>query len=100
VAFHWSEANHPAFANKTETLRAHELALKHRDENGHPRCIMLDGDIGRSVTCSIYPHRPSPCRDLIASLEDGHTRNLQCDHARERHGLAPLTPRDWDAFRT
>ena len=58
------------------------------------RCSCLTGVVGGRSGCSIYAHRPSPCREVLASLEDGH-RDPTCDEARARHGLAKLTFADW-----
>jgi Fe-S-cluster containining protein len=30
------------------------------------RCLALNGAVGRRVTCTIYHHRPSPCRRVEA----------------------------------
>lgn len=48
-----------------------------------PRCIALDGEVGRTVSCRIYPQRPSPCRQVEAGDEF-------CQRARARHGLPEL----------
>ena len=48
-----------------------------------PRCVALDGEIGRCVACSIYDGRPSPCRELEPGCD-------ACERARARHGLATL----------
>ncbi len=59
-----------------------------------PRCIALEGDIGRAVRCTIHPQRASVCRDFPAAWESGEPHD-RCDAARARHGLPPLTPDDW-----
>lgn len=97
VAFHWSEAQpasaHGPPAAMTEPLRRHELAM--RGTAAAPlRCVALAGDIGRDAHCTIYPQRPSPCRDLAPAWEYGEP-SPQCDRARIAHGLAPLRPDDW-----
>jgi len=54
------------------------------------RCIALRGELGRpGIACSIYAHRPSPCREFPAWLPDG-TANPDCQRLRAKHGLAPL----------
>jgi Fe-S-cluster containining protein len=58
------------------------------------RCIALEGVVGERVSCRVYAQRPSPCRAVRASWEDG-TPDPHCDRARARHGLRPLTPADW-----
>lgn len=58
-------------------------------DDASPRCTALEGEIGRSVGCSIYANRPSPCREFApyAALGIGEPA---CDRARRRHGLLPL----------
>ena len=51
----------------------------------------LKGEIGESVHCSIYRHRPSPCREFSQSGEGGEV-NEACNRARARYGLPPLIP--------
>lgn len=97
VAFHWSEAALEAGgavpAELTEVLDAHRLVMR-GTYAGAIRCVALRGAPGGPTQCAIYPQRPSPCRDLAASWEQGEP-SPQCDRARARHGLAPLTPADW-----
>ena len=59
-----------------------------------PRCAALLGTIGEACACTIYERRPSPCRDLAPSGSEGSPVD-QCDRARIRHGLPPLSPEDW-----
>ena len=35
--------------------------------DGH--CIALEGELGKDVTCTIYPDRPSTCRVFEAGSE-------------------------------
>lgn len=96
VPMYWSEAEEraidPALVEKIDPLR---VAMR-VDDALHLRCIALDGDIGVVTACRIYAQRPGPCRDLGAAWEDGQP-SPQCDRARARHGLPPLTPEDWAA---
>ncbi len=94
VAFHWLEAHgDPILEHTSQRLDPHRLAMQ--GTHAEPlRCIALEGVIGARASCAIYPHRPSPCRELTASWEDGQAHS-QCDRARRRHGLAPLTAEDW-----
>ena len=99
VAFHWSESD-AATADGvpealTESVRPHVLAMRGTNANS-PHCIALDGVVGVRVRCRIYAQRPSPCRELGASYEHG-APSAQCDRARARYGLPPLTPADWSA---
>lgn len=54
-----------------------------------PHCVALDGEIGQAVRCTIYPDRPSPCRDFAPAGEKGEP-NERCDRARAKFGLPPL----------
>lgn len=96
VAFHWSEAE-PALGGAVPATLAvrvdpHRLAMK-GTEGGRSRCVALDGTIGRAAACTIYPQRPSPCRELEPAT--AARPSAQCDRARLAHGLAPLSERDW-----
>lgn len=97
VAFHWAEAE-PALggttpAHLTSQLDPHRVAML--GTLAEPiRCVALRGVVGVAVHCTIYPDRPSPCRELSAAWERGEP-SPQCDRARARHGLAPLEPADW-----
>lgn len=94
VSFYWAEADATTGgitpAHMTSAISPHRLAMLGTDKP-KPRCIALEGEIGTLVCCSIYPQRPSPCREFPASWENGEP-NEACDRARAKHGLAPLTP--------
>ena len=99
VSFYWSESDPTLTPNAvpielTEKLTAHRAHMKHADSIDKHRCVALKGEIGTSVGCSIYENRSTPCRDFEASYESGEP-HLRCDKARANHGLAPLTPNDW-----
>ncbi len=101
VSLHWSEAE-PALGgvvprDLTETVDPHRLCMRGTWAQ-EPRCIALEGTIGDAVRCTIYDARPSPCRELRMSWEDG-THSPQCDKARLRHGLPPLTREEVDGSR-
>jgi len=56
------------------------------------KCIGLTGEIGKSVSCTIYENRPNVCRDFPVILADGR-QNPRCMRARKYFGLDPkLTP--------
>lgn len=65
------------------------LTMKGTGKKHRPSCEALKGTIGSFVSCSIYQNRPSPCRNFLASYEDGIYRP-RCDEARKKHGLRPL----------
>lgn len=98
VAFHWSEAA-PELGGRvpvdlTEKLDAHRVVMRGTWGGSNTRCTALQGETGKSVHCAIYAQRPSPCRAFRAAWEDGQP-SPDCDRARARHGLPPLSPADW-----
>ncbi len=97
VAFYWAEAQ-PAMADGVPEdlvapVRPNILAMRGTDARS-PHCIALEGTVGRNVSCRIYAARPSPCRDLKASYEDG-AHSVQCDSARAKYSLPALSLEDW-----
>lgn len=102
VSFHWSEAEPAAAgtgvpAELAEVLDPFRLAMRGTWARA-PHCVALEGAVGTQTSCRIYARRPSPCRELHASWEDG-VPSPQCDRARALHGLVPLTPADWAELR-
>ena len=94
VSFHWSESE-PFLGGKTPAALTVQVAPHYAAMAGTqrqpPRCVALEGTVGRAAACSIYAERPSPCRELQASWVDG-ARSERCDRARAAHGLPPLEP--------
>jgi uncharacterized protein len=82
VSFYWAESLGP-LEPWTEHLTPH-LSCMVGTSRPLPRCAALQGVVGDSAFCTVYPHRPSPCREL----EPGDER---CDRARIRHGLSPIS---------
>ncbi len=102
VSFYWREAEpgdseHPVPPNYWQDAGERARILKGTDDKHHPKCIALKGRIGEFVTCEIYHNRPSPCRNFQASYETG-AHVPRCDEARAKHGLKPLTKKDFIAF--
>ena len=96
VAFHWSEAEPgqgPVPPEAVVPWDPHRVALRGTDRR-HPHCEQLEGTVGVAVRCRIYERRPSPCRGVQPAWDSG-TPSEQCDRARARYGLAPLTPATW-----
>lgn len=97
VAFHWMEADASMDGHVppelTEKLDPHRLVMRGTQAR-QPHCVALEGHVGVNARCSIYPRRPSICRDVLPSWEFG-TPNPQCDKARLAHGLPLLTPQEW-----
>lgn len=75
-----------------------ELASKVNDviacmkgtEAGNGRCIALVGEVGQpGLRCTIYPNRPTTCREFAPWREDG-TPTPECQRVRASFGLPPL----------
>ena len=49
----------------------------------NPRCVMLSGEIGQQVSCTMYEQRSSSCKEVQAG-------DAQCNKARFAHSLIPL----------
>ncbi|MDE2118366.1 MAG: YkgJ family cysteine cluster protein [Betaproteobacteria bacterium] len=89
VSFYWTEADDAPGgqvpARLTERVHAHLRCMKGTNEKP-PRCIALQGEIGRQVACAIYELRPSPCREFNVLEQDG-TPNERCRRLRAQAGL-------------
>lgn len=99
VSFYWREAekqdsDHPVPPDYWLDANPQARVLKGTEQKHNPKCIALNGRIGEFVSCEIYSHRPTPCRNFEASYETG-LHNSRCDQARAKHGLKPLTRQDW-----
>lgn len=94
VAFYWSEAGEANLGQVpielTRKLDHHRVSMIGTDTPA-PRCLALRGDVGKAVHCSIYPLRPSPCREFEPYDSDGKV-NPRCNAARARWQLPPLEP--------
>ncbi|MFZ5484559.1 MAG: YkgJ family cysteine cluster protein [Pseudomonadota bacterium] len=95
VAFYWAETRAENGASVPETLTeaiSPFLVAMRGTLSAPVRCIALEGTPGRSTRCTIYPSRPSPCRDLNPWRPDGEP-DEKCQRARSSHGLPPLPSR-------
>ena len=72
----------------TVPLTATLVRMRGTDE-APPRCVALEGELGRQVSCSIYDRRPGPCRDFAPYAPLGMGDDA-CDRARRRYGLPLL----------
>ncbi len=54
------------------------------------RCAALIGTIGVDVACRVYDHRPSACRNFLATWEFKCGGNPLCDRARAVYGMYPF----------
>lgn len=95
VSFYWTEADPFLGGSVPPELTApfnHSRVAMRGTLHPPLRCVALDGQIGEAVSCTIYPRRASPCRELEPWEADGRP-NPRCTRARAAHGLAPLDPR-------
>jgi Fe-S-cluster containining protein len=95
VSFYWSESDEAAAdsvpADMTCPIAPLLCAMKGTDHS-HPRCIALQGTVGVRVWCAIYERRPSVCREVAPSGQNGMA-NIWCDRARAIWGLPPIDGR-------
>ncbi|MEA9389441.1 YkgJ family cysteine cluster protein [Acerihabitans sp. TG2] len=73
----------------TEPLSPFLCCMKGTNQR-QPRCQALSGQVGKSVRCTIYASRPSPCREFNRAGEQGQP-NDACDRARAQYNLPPLS---------
>jgi Fe-S-cluster containining protein len=91
---YWSEADARGI-DAALVMRLDPMRVAMRvDDAINLRCVALTGVVGEDTRCLIYANRPTPCRELQAAWEDGEP-SPQCDRARARHALRPLTLQDW-----
>jgi Fe-S-cluster containining protein len=97
ASFYWAECDDATPGgvpeSMTEKLSDFRRVMKGTNRP-NPRCMALNGIIGRKVFCGIHPRRASVCRDFAASWIDGR-HNADCDRARAHWGLGPLSPDAW-----
>jgi hypothetical protein len=94
ASFYWAETESgtPGGVPDELTEKRNDFRVQMKGTSGpSPRCIALEGEIGRSVRCAVYERRSSVCRAFPFSLQDG-IANERCDRARQAHGLEPLRP--------
>ncbi|WP_370262501.1 YkgJ family cysteine cluster protein [Limnobacter sp.] len=92
ISFYWGETTDAQGgwvpAELTQQMNPYRSCMKGTSQS-KPRCAALAGELGQSVSCTIYPVRPSPCREY--DVFDAHGElNPRCNQARAKHGLAPL----------
>ena len=81
VSFYWSEAIDLPEEHIEQVTPW--VACMAGTNSATPRCAGLDGIVGRSVQCTVYEQRPSPCREVMPG-------DAKCTRAREYHGLPHL----------
>lgn len=81
VSFYWAEGE--ALPNHMVEALTPVYSCMVGTNQPQPRCIALHGEIGQQVSCQVYPHRSSSCKEVQAG-------DAQCAKARQHHGLIPL----------
>lgn len=99
VSFYWGESD-PQQGGSVPPSLTEEVTPFRRCMRGTnqaaPRCVALTGEIGRTVACSIYADRPTPCREFGVTFDDDGTLRFtpedlaRCTAARAAWGLPPL----------
>jgi uncharacterized protein len=80
VSFYWGETDAASGGSVPEQLTEAVTPLLRcmKGTGGKPvRCVALEGEVGKQVSCSIYPQRPSPCREFDVFEPDG-SPNPRC----------------------
>jgi len=99
VSFYWAEADSSQGGcvpeEYTEIVDSFRICMKGTG-GPHPRCIALNGQTGKSVHCTIYDKRPSPCRIFGVNYENGFAtfrpgEYSRCSRARALFGKQPLS---------
>lgn len=91
VSFFWGECASSGGTvpdDLVESISPSRVAMLGTDRKS-PRCVALEGEVGKAVSCSIYEQRSTPCREFESSWEHGE-HNPSCDKARAAFGLLPL----------
>jgi len=85
VSFYWAEADDAPGgivpSALTEKVNSH-LRCMAGTRSKPARCVALDGEVGKQVSCTIYELRPTPCREFDIYEPDG-TPNPRCQRLRE-----------------
>ncbi|NBA95643.1 YkgJ family cysteine cluster protein [Pseudomonas sp. R5(2019)] len=93
VSFYWGEcasAGGPVPDELVVQVAPNRVAMI-GTESKPCRCVGLQGEVGKAVSCGMYEQRSSTCREFDASWYDGQ-HNGHCDTARAAYGLPPLVP--------
>lgn len=72
----------------TKQITPFMVAMK-GTEYGKGRCIALNGEVGKNISCAIYENRPSVCRSYHVWDKEGNP-NERCQKIRKELGLPLL----------
>lgn len=81
VSFYWAEGiDMPD--HYTEPVTAVYSCMAGTNQQ-NPRCIALEGEVGKQVSCGMYEQRSSSCKEVQIA-------DAQCNKARLAHNMIPL----------
>ena len=90
VSFYWAEAEARGIpADLTEPINPRFSCMAGTNQRA-PRCDALAGEVGQRVGCTIYEHRPAPCREVQPGDD-------QCNKARAGYGLPAIEAWCWQS---
>lgn len=91
VSFYWAESEEAGGVVPqalTEQVTPFLSCMKGTNSKT-PRCVALEGEVGQSVSCSVYLNRPTTCHEFDQSGLNG-IASPACDRARAHYGLPAL----------
>ena len=81
VSFYWAEGiDMPE--DYVEALTPVYSCMKGTNQ-ANPRCIALQGEVGKQVSCGMYEQRSSSCKEVQIA-------DAQCNKARIAHKMIPF----------
>ena len=83
VSFYWAESEANGIPSALTQRLNPWMSCMAGTQQPAPRCLALQGEVGKAVACAIYERRPSPCKEVMPGDD-------KCQRARARHGLPPL----------
>lgn len=72
--------------DKINIINEDKIFMKGTEKFNSSKCIALEGEVGKCVSCSVYDDRPDVCRKFERILPNGKL-NPRCIQARKAKGL-------------
>ncbi|HPT51069.1 MAG TPA: YkgJ family cysteine cluster protein [Accumulibacter sp.] len=79
VSFYWAELDTRELPETAIEQLTPWHACMAGTNSSSPRCTALQGVVGRRVYCTLYRHRPSPCREVQAGDTQCVKARLNCN---------------------
>jgi uncharacterized protein len=87
VSFYWAETDLDPLgsvpSHLTRQVNQHYVCMA-GTEKSPVRCVALQGEVGKQVSCAIYAQRSSTCREFEAGTD-------ACNRARAKLNLPAIT---------